>query len=45
MKTTPELLDLYEAQIENITAILLASGAKHVQYALTTPFQVSSDPV
>ena len=42
MKTTPALLDLYTSQLDNITTILLASGAKHVQYALTTPFQADS---
>jgi len=42
MKTTPELLDFYEAEIENITEILLSSGVKHVQYALTTPFQADA---
>lgn len=44
MKTTPELLDLYSSQLENITELLLASGAKHVQYALTTPFQADALP-
>ena len=44
MKTTPELLSLYTSQLENITDILLASGAKHVQYALTTPFQADALP-
>lgn len=44
MKTTPDLLDLYSSQLENITALLLASGAKHVQYALTTPFQADALP-
>lgn len=42
MKTTPELLALYTSQLTNITRILLASGAKHVQYALTTPFQADA---
>jgi hypothetical protein len=42
MKTTPELLALYTSQLTNITKILLASGAKHVQYALTTPFQADA---
>mmetsp|Transcript_25527 Transcript_25527/g.50266 ORF Transcript_25527/g.50266 Transcript_25527/m.50266 type:complete len:344 (-) Transcript_25527:103-1134(-) len=40
----PELLDLYEAQLENITQLLLESGAKHVQYALTTPFEADAQP-
>eukprot|EP00037_Helgoeca_nana_P025837 m.286430 g.286430 ORF g.286430 m.286430 type:complete len:339 (-) comp27056_c0_seq5:104-1120(-) len=40
--TTPELLALYTSQLTNITKILLASGAKHVQYALTTPFQADA---
>eukprot|EP00658_Telonema_sp_P-2_P065582 TRINITY_DN54791_c0_g1_i2.p1 TRINITY_DN54791_c0_g1~~TRINITY_DN54791_c0_g1_i2.p1 ORF type:complete len:348 (+),score=47.93 TRINITY_DN54791_c0_g1_i2:37-1080(+) len=44
MKTTPELLDLYASQLENITTILLASGAKKVQYALTTPFMPDALP-
>lgn len=38
----PELLDLYTEQLENITLLLLASGAKHVQYALTTPFEADA---
>jgi hypothetical protein len=38
-KTTPPLLDLYQNQMDNITKILLRSGAKRVLYALTTPFQ------
>ena len=37
-------LDLYSSQLTNITEILLASGAKHVQYALTTPFQADATP-
>ena len=37
-KNTSALLDVYEQQLEGITAILLASGARHVQYASTTPF-------
>eukprot|EP01052_Picozoa_sp_SAG31_P051393 SAG31_NODE_12184_length_960_cov_2.041812_1_plen_210_part_10 len=37
-KTTPALLDLYTAQMENITKSLLSSGAKRLLYALTTPF-------
>ena len=36
--------DLYSSQLENITELLLASGAKHVQYALTTPFQADALP-
>ena len=40
----PEQLDLYTEQLENITTLLLASGAKHVQYALTTPFQADERP-
>ena len=43
-KTTPPLLDLYESQMENITQILLGSGAKHVLYALTTPFEADHAP-
>lgn len=38
-KNTTEELDFYQAELENITAILLKSGAKHVQYATTTPFE------
>jgi hypothetical protein len=44
MKTTPELLDVYTSELDNITTLLLASGAKHVQYALTTPFQADALP-
>ena len=40
----PTQLDLYMNQLENITKILLGSGAKHVQYALTTPFQPDALP-
>lgn len=40
----PQLLDVYAEQLENITTILLASGAKHVQYALTTPFEADALP-
>ena len=40
----PTQLDLYTTQLDNITQILLASGAKHVQYALTTPFQPDALP-
>ncbi len=43
-KTTPPLLDLYESQMENITQILVGSGAKHVLYALTTPFEADHAP-
>lgn len=42
MKTTPDLLALYTSQLENITKILQASGAKNVQYALTTPFEADA---
>jgi hypothetical protein len=44
MKTTPELLALYTSQLDNITKILLDSGAKHVLYALTTPFEADAQP-
>ena len=40
----PTQLDLYTNQLENITKILLVSGAKHVQYAMTTPFQADALP-
>jgi len=40
----PELLALYTEQLDNITRILTASGATHVQYALTTPFQADALP-
>ena len=38
----PQLLDLYQSQMDNITQILLASGAKHVLYAMTTPFEADA---
>eukprot|EP00656_Telonema_subtile_P030566 TRINITY_DN33548_c0_g1_i1.p2 TRINITY_DN33548_c0_g1~~TRINITY_DN33548_c0_g1_i1.p2 ORF type:complete len:188 (+),score=23.23 TRINITY_DN33548_c0_g1_i1:164-727(+) len=44
MKTTPALLQEYQDQLDNITTILLASGAKRVQYALTTPYQADALP-
>jgi len=40
---TPALLDEYTSQMDQITAILKASGAKHIQYALTTPFQADAE--
>ena len=40
----PEQLDLYASQLENITAILQGSGAAHLQFALTTPFQADALP-
>lgn len=43
-KTTPPLLDLYESQMDNITKILVGSGAKNVLYALTTPFEADHAP-
>lgn len=43
-KTTPPLLTLYKSQMENITSILVGSGAKHVLYALTTPFEADHAP-
>ena len=42
MKTTPELVAQYTSQLENIPTLLLASGAKKVQYALPTPFQADA---
>jgi hypothetical protein len=44
MNTWPAPLALYTETLANITDILLASGAKHVVYALTTPFQADSLP-
>ena len=35
---------IYTEMLANVTDILLASGAKHVLYALTTPFQADSLP-
>ena len=44
MNTWPGPLAEYTSTLSNITDILLASGAKHVMYALTTPFQADSLP-
>ena len=44
MNVWPASLALYTETLSNITDILLASGAKHVLYALTTPFQADSLP-
>ena len=44
MHVWPDSLALYTEQLGNVTDILLASGAKHVIYALTTPFQPDSLP-
>ena len=44
MNIWPAPLALYTAQLANVTDILLASGAKHVVYALTTPFQADALP-
>jgi hypothetical protein len=40
----PSPLAQYTQTLTNITDILLASGVKHVVYALTTPFQADSLP-
>ena len=44
MNTWPAPLAVYTETLANITDILLESGAKHVLYALTTPFQADSLP-
>jgi hypothetical protein len=44
MNTWPGPLALYTATLANITDILVASGATHVMYALTTPFQADELP-
>lgn len=44
MNVWPAPLAQYTQTLTNITDILLASGAKHVIYALTTPFQADSLP-
>ncbi len=44
MNVWPAPLALYTAMLSNVTDILLASGAKHVVYALTTPFQADALP-
>lgn len=40
----PDSLALYSAQLANVTDIILASGAKRVLYALTTPFEADALP-
>ena len=44
MNVWPQPLAVYTETLGNITDILLASGAKHVSYVLTTPFQADSLP-
>lgn len=44
MNVWPGPLAVYTEMLSNVTDILLASGAKHVVYALTTPFQADSLP-
>lgn len=41
---TAQEVATYSETLANVTDILLASGAKHVVYALTTPFQADSLP-
>ena len=43
-KTTPELLDVYTEEMENITQLLLAAKPKNLLYALTTPFEADANP-
>jgi len=40
----PSKLAVYTAMLDNVTSILLASGAKRVLYILTTPFQADDLP-
>ena len=40
----PDKLPIYQAQLENVTNILLASGAKRVMYILGTPFEADDLP-
>ena len=42
--SAPPAVAVYTEMLANVTDILLASGAKHVIYALTTPFQADSLP-
>ena len=44
MNVWPAPLALYTEMLANVTDILLSSGAKHVLYALTTPFQADALP-
>lgn len=44
MRYPPRRRRRYTSQLTNITKILLGSGAKHVQYALTTPFEADAQP-
>jgi hypothetical protein len=44
MNVWPAPLALYTQMLSNVTDIILASGAKHVLYALTTPFQADALP-
>ena len=44
MNVWPGPLATYTAMLANVTDILLASGAKRVAYALTTPFQADDLP-
>ena len=40
----PVQLDLYQAQLDNITQLLVDSGARHVVYASTTPYEAEALP-
>ena len=44
MHVWPDSLALYTEELANVTDILLASGARRVAYALTTPFQADELP-
>ena len=44
LNVCPGKLEIYTAMLANVTDLLLSSGAKRVEYILTTPFQADDLP-